>query len=193
MDLLIPEFDFTITFQSIVIAQLFGFTCWNLLMLFIKKRLAVVRVDSVIVVLTILLGALSLAVDVYTIVRDYFSTSEYNQYSTSGMTFNYWSYLLWKMIVTVLASQSLWFKHIRNARWLRFIVSLLIIFFLFFERIVILITNLHRDYLPSGWGMTKSLLATYIELFVVFLLLTAMGCLLRLYKLLNENGIVPTK
>lgn len=187
MDLLIPEFDFTLTFQSIVVSQLFGFACWSILMLFIPKIATVARLDRVIIVFTILLGALSLLSDVYTLVGDYFSQSEYQAYIMNSEILNYWRYFLLKTIIIVLASQSLWVKHVRNSKWLRVIASLLIFFFLFFERIVILITSLHRDYLPSGWEVIQSLLVNCLELFIGFILLTSVGYLLRLYKLIDRK------
>ncbi len=187
MDLLIPEFDFAIIFHSFVIAQLFGFACWNVLMLFIRKTLFLARLDNVIMVLTMSIGVLSLLLDVYTLARDYFSSSEYNQYSITSVMLSYWHYLLWKTIVVVLASQSLWFRYVRNSTWLRLIASLLIFFFLFFEKVVILVTSLHRDYLPFGWETTQSLLSSYLQLFISFVSLTAIGYLLRLYKIIDNN------
>lgn len=188
MDLLIPEFDFTLTFQSIVVSQLFGFACWSILMLFIHKAATVARLDRVIIVFTLLLGALSLLSDVHTLTGDYFSQSEYQVYITNSEILNYWHYSLLKTIIIVLASQSLWVKHVRNSKWLRVILSLLIFFFLFFERIVILIRSLHRDYLPSfGWEVIQSLLVNYLELFIGFILLTSVGYLLRLDKLIDSK------
>jgi molybdopterin-containing oxidoreductase family membrane subunit len=40
----------------------------------------------------------------------------------------------------------------RNAAWL-FILSFTINIGMWFERFVIIVTSLHRDYLPSSWGM----------------------------------------
>ena len=36
-----------------------------------------------------------------------------------------------------------------------FVVSLLVNVGMWFERFVIVVTSLHRDYLPSAWGMYK--------------------------------------
>ena len=59
------------------------------------------------------------------------------------------------MLITcnVVMPQLLWFKSVRsNPPWL-FLVSLVVLIGMWLERFVIVVTSLHRDYLPSSWGM----------------------------------------
>lgn len=51
----------------------------------------------------------------------------------------------------IFFSQMVWFKNIANHSLLRFIIA----FFLFlnFEKCVIIMVTIHRDYLPSSWTM----------------------------------------
>ncbi len=60
----------------------------------------------------------------------------------------------WLLIASnVLIPQALWFKGIRdNPPWL-FLVALVVLIGMWLERFVIVVTSLHRDYLPSSWGM----------------------------------------
>lgn len=73
--------------------------------------------------------------------------------------------------------QVLWFKRLRRNPLFLFIVSLIVNVGMWLERFVIVVTSLHRDYLPSSWGMywgTKWDWATYagtIGLFVTLLFL----------------------
>src|SRR5215211_6138384 len=61
----------------------------------------------------------------------------------------YWSLIL----CNIIAPQFLWIKRVRSnllALWaLSFVVSI----GMWLERFVIVVTSLHRDYLPSSWGM----------------------------------------
>jgi molybdopterin-containing oxidoreductase family membrane subunit len=52
-----------------------------------------------------------------------------------------------------LVPQTLWIKRLRtNPFWL-FIMSLIVSIGMWLERFVIIVTSLHRDFLPSSWGM----------------------------------------
>lgn len=63
-----------------------------------------------------------------------------------------WSY--WTMIFcNVVAVQAFWFKKVRITAWMLWIVAVLINVGMWFERFVIIVTSLHRDFLPSSWGM----------------------------------------
>jgi hypothetical protein len=65
----------------------------------------------------------------------------------------YWIWY-WIQPTFYLISQLLWFKKIRKLKLVRFIVALLLIISI--ENLVICITSLHRDYLPSSWSMPIS-------------------------------------
>src|SRR5215471_5340157 len=59
-----------------------------------------------------------------------------------------WAY--WTMVsCNVLVPQSLWFPRIRRRLGIVFVLSLLINVGMWFERFVIIVTSLHRDFLPS--------------------------------------------
>ena len=63
-----------------------------------------------------------------------------------------WSY--WALIFcNGIVPQTLWIKSLRtNTIWL-FIMSLIVSVGMWLERFVIIVTSLHRDFLPSSWGM----------------------------------------
>ena len=65
-----------------------------------------------------------------------------------------WSY--WTMISCNLgASQFLWFKTVRTTPWMMLIVAAAVTVGMWFERFVIIVTSLSRDFLPSSWGFYK--------------------------------------
>ena len=62
--------------------------------------------------------------------------------------------LYWMLIFcNGIVPQTLWIKSLRtNTVWL-FIMSLIVSVGMWLERFVIIVTSLHRDFLPSSWGM----------------------------------------
>jgi Ni/Fe-hydrogenase subunit HybB-like protein len=63
----------------------------------------------------------------------------------------WWAY--WTMITcNVISPQLFWFKRFRTNIPLMFVISIFINIGMWFERFVIIVTSLHRDYLPSSWG-----------------------------------------
>ncbi|HET9788049.1 MAG TPA: hypothetical protein VFP47_12985, partial [Pyrinomonadaceae bacterium] len=45
------------------------------------------------------------------------------------------------------------FKRIRRNLWALFFLSIVVSIGMWLERFVIIVTSLHRDFLPSSWGM----------------------------------------
>ena len=63
-----------------------------------------------------------------------------------------WSY--WLLILcNVLAPQLIWFKRFRTNLVVLFIMSIIVSLGMWLERFVIIVTSLHRDFLPSSWAM----------------------------------------
>lgn len=61
-----------------------------------------------------------------------------------------WAY--WTMIsCNVISPQLFWFKKLRTNLWVLFIVSVFVNIGMWFERYVIIVTSLHRTFLPSTW------------------------------------------
>ena len=63
-----------------------------------------------------------------------------------------WAY--WLLILcNVLAPQLIWFKRFRTNLVVLFIMSIIVSLGMWLERFVIIVTSLHRDFLPSSWAM----------------------------------------
>ena len=63
----------------------------------------------------------------------------------------YWLGYWLQPVFWIALTQLLWFNSIRKRLLFRMIISFFML--LSFERIVIIITSLHRDYLPSSWSL----------------------------------------
>ena len=69
------------------------------------------------------------------------------------MTGPYWP-AYWALIATNIAiPQLLWLKKVRRNVPLLFVIALVVNTGMWLERFVIVVTSLHRDFLPSSWGM----------------------------------------
>ena len=64
----------------------------------------------------------------------------------------YWALILCNIVIP----QVLWFRRARHSIPLLFIVSLVVGVGMWLERFVIIVTSLHRDFLPSSWGMYQA-------------------------------------
>jgi Ni/Fe-hydrogenase subunit HybB-like protein len=61
-----------------------------------------------------------------------------------------WSYFL-MMGCNVLSPQIFWFRSLRRNVTVTFFMSVIVNIGMWFERFVIIVTSLYRDYLPSAW------------------------------------------
>src|SRR5262245_1669720 len=84
----------------------------------------------------------------------WYSGNEYERYVfINRATGPYW-WAYWTMVTcNVISPQLFWWKKWRTSIPVMFAVSILINIGMWFERFVIIVTSLHRDYLPSSWGM----------------------------------------
>lgn len=63
----------------------------------------------------------------------------------------WWAY--WTMITcNVISPQLFWVKKFRTTPWIIVLISIFVNIGMWFERFVIVVTSLSRDYLPSAWG-----------------------------------------
>ena len=90
------------------------------------------------------------------------------------MTGPYWWAYAALIFCNVITPQTLWFKSVRTNVPLLFVISLIVNVGMWLERFVIVVTSLHRDFLPSSWGMYQPTFwdwSTYIGTMGLFLTL----------------------
>lgn len=84
----------------------------------------------------------------------WYSGNPFETYAFVNRAFGpyWWSY--WIMVTcNVIIPQVFWSKKIRRSIPAMFIVSIFVNIGMWFERFVITVTSLHRDFLPANWGM----------------------------------------
>jgi molybdopterin-containing oxidoreductase family membrane subunit len=97
----------------------------------------------------------------------------------------WWAY--WSMMTcNVISPQLFWFKKIRTNLVATFVLSIIVNIGMWFERFVIIVTSLHRDYLPSSWSMfypTMYDIGQYIFTFGLFF--TAFFLFAKFFPVIN--------
>ncbi len=83
----------------------------------------------------------------------WYSGNEYERYAFVNRAFGPYAWAYWTMFsCNVFVPQLFWFAKMRRNLIVTFIVSILVNIGMWFERFVIVITSLHRDFLPANWG-----------------------------------------
>jgi molybdopterin-containing oxidoreductase family membrane subunit len=84
----------------------------------------------------------------------WYSGVEYEAYAfLNRATGPYW-WAYWSMMTcNVITPQLFWFKKLRTSLIVSFILSIFVNIGMWFERFVIIVTSLHRDFIPSSWSM----------------------------------------
>jgi len=105
-----------------------------------------------------------------------------------------WAY--WIMVTcNVVVPQLFWFKKLRTHIPVLFVASLLINVGMWFERFVIVVTSLHRDFLPSAWGLYSPTTWDILTLIGSFGLFLTMFCLfvrfLPMVAMSEVKGVLP--
>ena len=123
----------------------------------------------------------------------WYSGSSYEQYAFLNRAFGpyWWSY--WIMVsCNVIFPQLFWIRRIRRSIKAMFCISILVNVGMWFERYVIVITTLHRDFLPSNWGMFKMTFFDFGALFGSFgMFFTLFLIYIRLLPAISISEVKP--
>lgn len=109
----------------------------------------------------------------------WYSKQPYEQFVFLNRPLGPYAWAFWTMVFcNVVAPQSLWFSWVRKRVWAIFVVAVLVNIGMWFERFVIVVTSLHRDFLPSSWalfaptwvdlGMLAGSFGLFFTLFLLF-------------------------
>ncbi|HBB94010.1 MAG TPA: hydrogenase [Blastocatellia bacterium] len=86
----------------------------------------------------------------------WYSGNQYERFMIWNRMHGPYAPYYWTLILcNGLTPQFLWFKKIRSNLLLLWLISIVVSIGMWLERFVIVVTSLHRDYLPSSWGMYK--------------------------------------
>lgn len=84
----------------------------------------------------------------------WYSGVEYEAYAFINRFSGPYAWAYWSMMTcNVISPQLFWFKKLRTNLMFTFVMSIIVNIGMWFERFVIIVTSIHRDYLPSSWSM----------------------------------------
>jgi molybdopterin-containing oxidoreductase family membrane subunit len=84
----------------------------------------------------------------------WYSADEFERFMSLNRVIGPYAPEFWALITcNILAPQLLWARRFRCSPIALFFVALVVNVGMWLERFVIVVTSLHRDFLPSSWGM----------------------------------------
>jgi hypothetical protein len=96
----------------------------------------------------------------------WYGANPYEGFAFINRAFGHYAWAYWIMIgCNVITPQFFWFKSIRQNTSLVWILSIFVNVGMWFERFVIIVTSLARDFLPSSWGYYSP---SIVEIFTFF-------------------------
>jgi Ni/Fe-hydrogenase subunit HybB-like protein len=96
----------------------------------------------------------------------FYSGDEYERTMTVNRMVGPYAPVYWSLIAcNVLIPQLLWLRRVRNTVWMLFVLSLVINVGMWMERFMIVVSSLHRDFMPSMWGMYYPTVWDWMTLF----------------------------
>jgi len=84
----------------------------------------------------------------------WYSGAPAEQFMVANRFFGPYAPQFWTLLIcNGVVPQLMWFQKVRRKIWLLFLISIVVNVGMWLERFIIVVTSLHRDYLPSSWGM----------------------------------------
>jgi molybdopterin-containing oxidoreductase family membrane subunit len=84
----------------------------------------------------------------------WYSGNQFERYVTLNRLFGPYAAAYWMLLVcNFIVPQACWSRRVRQSVPALFAISLIVNVGMWLERFVIVVTSLHRDFLPSSWGM----------------------------------------
>ncbi len=132
----------------------------------------------------------------------WYSGVPYERYAFMNRAMGPYAWAYWIMMTcNVISPQLLWIKKLRRNLVFTFILSIFINIGMWFERFVIIVTSLHRDYLPSSWtmysptiveiGLFVGTLGIFFSLFLMFIRVFPVIAIAEVKSVLKSSSEKP--
>ena len=136
-----------------------GFAMVQTLMLIMRKTMRLenyvtikhVEYMNIVIIVT---GSIVGVAYITELFMSWYSGVEYESYAFINRFSGPYAWAYWSMMTcNVVSPQLFWFKKLRTSLGFTFFMSIIVNIGMWFERFVIIVTSLHRDYVPSSWSM----------------------------------------
>jgi Ni/Fe-hydrogenase subunit HybB-like protein len=92
----------------------------------------------------------------------WYGDNKFDMYMTVNRMLGPYAFQFWSLIAcNVVVPQILWIKRARRSPAMLFVIAIVVNIGMWLERYVIIVTSLHRDFLPSSWGMYSGTIWDY--------------------------------
>ncbi len=117
----------------------------------------------------------------------WYSGEIFERYLAANRAFGPYGVLFWLLLlVNVILPQALWSRRVRTNLVSLFLVALSVNIGMWLERFVIVVTSLHRDFVPSSWGLYLPTFWDWATLFgSVGLFLTLLFLFIRVLPMIS--------
>jgi molybdopterin-containing oxidoreductase family membrane subunit len=119
----------------------------------LKDLITARHLDNIAKILLVcgLIVAYSYVVEIF---MAFYSGDEFEKYMVLNRMRGPYAPIYWSLIMlNVVIPQALWFKAVRMNVFALFAISIMVNIGMWLERFLLIVTSLHRDFLPSSWGM----------------------------------------
>jgi Ni/Fe-hydrogenase subunit HybB-like protein len=126
----------------------------------------------------------------------WYSGSPYERYAFINRAMGHYAWGYWTMIIcNVVVPQFFWVRKLRHNLVFVFIISILVNVGMWFERFVIIVISLHREFIPANWSYYRptwvdicTYLGTFGLFFTMFLLFMRF---LPMIAISEVKGVIP--
>lgn len=156
----IPGWHTTIFPPYFVAGAVFsGFAMVQTLMLIVRKAMRLeayvtikhIEYMNIVIIVTGSIVGVAYLTELF---MSYYSGVEYESYAFINRFSGPYAWAYWAMMTCNVVSPHLfWSKKLRTSLGFTFFMSIIVNIGMWFERFVIIVTSVHRDYLPSSWSM----------------------------------------
>ncbi len=127
----------------------------------------------------------------------WYGGNEYEMFMIKNRFVGPYSTMYWSLILcNVIAPQALWFRRVRNSTWALMVAAMFVNVGMWLERYVIIVVSLHRDFIPSSWGMYSGTvwdwgmylgsMGLFLTLFLLFIRFLPMISIFEMRTMLPE-------
>jgi molybdopterin-containing oxidoreductase family membrane subunit len=128
----------------------------------------------------------------------WYGANPYEKYITWNRAHGPYAIVYWLTILcNVVIPQSLWLRQVRSSPVRLFFVSVFVLLGMWFERVMIVVISLHRDFLPSSWGIyiptrwdwaiLAGTIGFFLAAFLLFIRLLPMISIFEMRHLVRET------
>ncbi|HEV8517821.1 MAG TPA: NrfD/PsrC family molybdoenzyme membrane anchor subunit [Burkholderiales bacterium] len=128
----------------------------------------------------------------------FYSADKFEIYLIRNRMTGPYAWIYWSVIFcNVVTVQALWFRRVRASTIALFAISVIVNIGMWLERFMIIVVSLHRDFLPSSWGMyyptfwdlaiLAGSLGAFVLLFLLFVRFLPAISISEMRKLVHEK------